>query len=653
MERQSLFFKVHLLFLAFLTLSGCSLFEKQYGVKSFPSKSMAKKTKPKEKQTWEQIQTQKTKSFPEKIKDIEAFIKANEDKEIALEAYLLKAKKFLQNKNYKKACLSYHEVVESSFDYTNQWEAYQASAKCHLKEGKLEQALETLEKLIQNPKEKLKNKKVAAKLQWTFLKNKKISAKWNLISLSHLFLFSSQPKEKQIWKNKGEKLINSLSPNELILYAKQAFLFPVFSAYLLYKVGEHFWANKKFAKAKTYFKESLSSEPSLTLKKSIKKKLRLIEKISKINPYLIGVLVPLSGRRKALGEKVLRGLYMGLDMEKDSSWQIIVMDSKSHPDVVSTHLESLLYKHHVAGVIGGLTSETAEVIADKAELFAIPAILFSQKENLSLNRDFIFQNSITAQQLLKPLVNELRKNLKVNTAAVLYSDDLYGKEYAELFSNLFKKQGGKITQYEIYKAGEVDFKKHIKKLLHLNIKGREKEFKKLKQNFLKENTDFSERSHKLTPENLLPAKKEFDALFIPDSMDRLRKIKDHLKYFGVKDIYLLGTDLWKQNQISSWSKDLPLIFVNHPEKDSSLLTNSVFYKEFIHSYSQPPGLFEQRAYNSAIFLKRALSQSVKSRLSLQKELKKIKTFQGAYHKVSVSKAGIFNYPLKLYKIELK
>ena len=445
MKKQKifLFLRWYLLFSAVLTLSSCSLTEKQYGVKSFPSKEMAKKTKEKEKETWEQIQNQKTKSFPKKIKDIEAFIKANEDKDIALEAYLLKAKSFLQNKNYKQACLSYHEVVESSFNYTNHWEAYQASAKCHIKEGRLEKALETLEKLIQNPKEKLKNKKAAAELQWTFLKNKKAFIKWNLISLSHLFLFSSQSKKKQMWKDKGEKLINSLSPDDLISYTKQAPLFPAFSAYLLYKTGDHFWANKNFSKAKIYFKKSLSTKFSLTLKKPIEKKLRLIEKISKINPYLIGVLVPLSGRRKALGEKILRGLYMGLDMDKDSPWQIVVMDSKSHPDIVRTHLESLLYKYHVAGVIGGLTSETAEVIAEKAETFSIPAVLFSQKRNLSFNRDFVFQNSITAYQLLKPLIDELRRGLKVKTAAILYPDDPYGKEYTELFSELFKKQGVK------------------------------------------------------------------------------------------------------------------------------------------------------------------------------------------------------------------
>ncbi len=651
MSFRILFLKKYLiLYLVLLFFSSCNFLEKPQKITSFPKKSIAKKTKAVEKQTWKQIKKQTSKPLSERIKEIEDFIKSNADKEIALQAYLLKAKILLKNNKSKQACLSYHEVVKSPFNYSNQWEAYQASAKCYMKDKKIKKALETLERFIQTPKENLTHKKASAKIQWSLLKKRKGYIRWKLNILSHLSLFSLQAKEKQKWQNQGEKLINSLSPDTLRLYANQAGLFSPFEGYLFYKMGEYFWTEKKIDKSKIYFKKALSSELTPHLKKMAEKKLSLIKKISKVNPYLIGVIVPLSGQRKALGEKVLRGLYMGLNMDKGSPWQIVVMDSKSHPDVVRTHLDSLFYKHHVIGVVGGLTSETAEVIAEQAEIFTIPAILFSQKKDLSLNRIFVFQNAITAKQLLTPLIDELIKNLKVEKTAVFYADDPYGKEYSEQFSKILKEKGGTVIQSEIYKTGEMDFKKHIKNLLHLNIKGREKEFERLKRRFLKDRPSLSERSSKLTPENLLPAKQDFKALFIPDSLNQLEKIKDHLKYFGVKNIYLLGTNLWNQNKFSSWPKELPLVFVNLPEKNNRVLTSSTFYKNFINLYIQPPGLFEQRAYNSAVFLKEALEKGVKSRLSLQRELKKIKNFQGAYYKISISKDQVFNYPISLYKI---
>ena len=639
-------------FLFFWILCGCGMMEKQIGIQSFPKKTIAKKTSKQDQTTWKQIQKQKTKSFEQKIKNIEMFIKANKGKEIAIKAYFLKAKLYSQKKKHKEACLTYHKVVESSFSYAKQWPAYRASAQCYFKNRRTDKAFEVLESFIQNPKETSQNKKASAQLQWKFLKNKETFRKRKLLSLSHLYLLSSRLSEKQFWKDKGTALIRALPDKELVSYAQQAYGFAVFEGYLLYEAGEYFWKNKKLSTAKTFFRKSLSSSLPVNLKKLAEEKLSLIQTISKVNPYLIGVLVPLSGRRKALGEKVLRGLYIGLGLDKGSAWQIVVMDSKSHPDVVRAQLENLFYKHHVIAVVGGLTGETAKVIADRTEAFAIPTVLFSQKKDITLNRKFVFQNSITAEQILEPLVKQVTKKLKIKTASILYPNDLYGKEYASLFSDMFKKLGGEIKEYEMYKTGEVDFKKHIKNLLHLNIKDREEEFEKLKADFLKKNSYLSERSQKLTPENLLPIKKEFSALFIPDSFDQVKKIKDHLKYFGVKDTLLLGTDLWREHQISSSSEDLSFVFVNLSKKDKSLIQKSFFYKEFIQSYGQAPGLFEQRAYNSAVFLKKALEQGVKSRLSLQKELQKIKKFEGAYYKVSVSKDRIFNYPLSVYKADL-
>ena len=329
---------------------------------------------------------------------------------------------------------------------------------------------------------------------------------------------------------------------------------------------------------------------------------------------------------------------------------MIVMNSRNHPDVVKTHLDGLFHKYHVIGLIGGLTSETAEVIAEKAEEFATPAILFSQKKDLSLHRDFVFQNAITARQLLNPLIQKVREKLKIKKLALLYPDDPYGKEYSTLFSKIFKQKGGEIVGEEIYKTGEVDFKKHVANLLHLNREGREREFEKLKAQFLKDNPSLSGRSQKLTAENILPAKKEFSALFIPDTLDRLQKIQDHLKYFGVENIFLLGTNIWPVRQTQS--KDFSLVFVNLAQKDYPFIKKSNFYKEFIKSYAYPPGNFEQRAYNTAIFLKQALDQGVKSRILLQKELKKITSFKGAYYTISISEDRVFQYPLNIYERNL-
>ncbi len=631
-------------------LVGCTGLEKNQLFKTPPKKSIAKKTEQAKQNSWQAIQKQTNLPWKQRIKNIDSFIQANQSADIALDGYLLKAKIFLKNKKHKLACLSYHQALQSSFDYSRRWEVYRASAKCLFQEGKIIPAVETLENLLNHPKETLENKKASARLQWSFLKNKKKWIKYQLISLSHLSSLSSHPKEKKKWQRQGENLIRSLPVKTLNEYADKAELFGPFEGYILYLNGKHFFEKKDFSKAKNYFKKSLSAPLALSLKQSAKNHLLLAKKISKVNPYLIGVLVPLSGRRKALGQKILRGLYMALDIEKDSPWQIVVMDSQSHPDVVRAHLDSLFYKYHVIGLVGGLTSGTAEVIAQRASAWATPAVVFSQKNDLNLDKDFVFQNAVPARRLLKPLIDQARKELKIQKIAILSPNDLYGREYARLFAEMFQQEGGQIVEHETYRSGEADFKQPIKKLFRLNIKGREKEFEELKTKLLDENPSLSDRSRKLIPENVLSPQIDFSALFIPDSLDQTKKIADHIKYFGVKDIYLLGTDVWIPDQIRRWPEGLPLVFANLLEKNHSLIQKSSFYQKFVKLYAQTPGLFEQRAYNAGLFFKQALSRGVKSRQALQKELKKIPSFSGAYHEISISNR-VFNYPLRIYKTD--
>ena len=633
-----------LFILFYFSLFGCQFLEKSDLINRFAKKKMADRAKPQEKQNWVNIKKQKG-SFTERMNRIDQFIEDNKGKETVLPAYMLKAKILFQNKKARQACSIYHELINSSFDYKGRWKAYQESAQCYFKEGKILLAVETLERLIQHPKELFSNKKQAVQLQWSFLKNQKALISLKLKSLSHLIQFSSGLTKQQAWFNKAKKIIDDMSFSKLVIYANQASIFGELEPYLLYKAGQYFLKNKKFKKAEKYFKKSLSTSLSPPLKMEVKQLLSLMKKISQVNPYLIGAVIPLSGRRKTLGEKILRGLYLGLSMNQDSPWQILVLDSQSHPEVVRTHINDLFYKRHVIGLIGGLTSETAEVMALKAEEFAIPAVIFSQKQDITKGRGFVFQNAVTARHLLIPLIKEVRHNLKIQKTAVLYPDDPYGRDYFSLFAELFKKEGGVVTEIEKYKPGEVDFKRAVKNLLHLNIKNREGEFEKLKAERLKKKA--SARSLKLTPENILPAQKDFSAVFIPDSLDSLTSIRNHFRYFGITDIYFLGTNLWQKKGIKR--KDFPLLFVNLPEKDNQMMKKSDFYKYFVKSYNYPPGHFEQRAYNTALFFKQALEKNIKTRLSLQKELKNLKNFQGAYYSLSLSKDRVFEYPIEVYK----
>ena len=638
--------KNRFVFLLFFFLSSCQLLEIDSFYSLIEKKKKAKKSSSQVINAWTEIENQKELPFEERMKQIDQFIGNHQKEEIALPAYQLKAKLFLEKKEIQKACQTYHEATRSVVIYTGSWKLYQESTRCYLKKSEIKKAFEVLEAFIQSSQVTAEEKKKARLFQWNFIKNHKELKKQQIAILSSLYDLSPQAEEKKKWKLKGFQIIKELPFKTKLEYEKDRKKFLSLAFYLDYNLGLSFFKKKRFHLAERYFKQALSSPLSKPVEKELQNKLLLIKTSNQINPFLVGVILPLSGEKKVLGEKILRGLSFGFD--KDSDFQMVIMDSKNHPDTVRSHIENLFYKHHVMALIGGLNSEVAEVMAQKAEEFSIPSILFSQNQELTKNRSFVFQNAVTPDQLLAPLIEELRGPLKINKVAVMHPDDSYGKKYSAFFEESFKNSGGRVTKKVSYKLGEFDFKDEVRELLHLKRRGREKEFQRIKEKLLKKNKSLSPRSKKLTPENILPPKKNFSALFIPDSDLARVRIRDHLKYFGLDSIYLLGLNLWKEDQLKE--KDFSMLFVNLEEKEK---IKSPFYKSFFKSYRQAPGYFEQKAYNTAVFLKQALNLKLKSRLLLQEKLKETKSFQGAYNPISLSEDRIFQYPIKLYKKTIK
>ena len=193
---------------------------------------------------------------------------------------------------------------------------------------------------------------------------------------------------------------------------------------------------------------------------------------------------------------------------------------------------------------------------------------------------------------------------------------------------------------------EVDFKASLRDLFEL--KDREEEYKKLKEEYMEKHPHLSPRSVKLRPEYLLEPKRDFEGIFIPDSLKALEKIVAYLKYFNIGDLYILGTNLWKPGHLPPVPEDLPLLFVNEPEIKQKTLHKTPFYVDYVRIFKTAPGFFERQSYNSARALTLALQGFPKSRSKVVEELNKLKTLPGAFYPVSLSENRVFTYPLKTY-----
>ena len=589
------------------------------------------------------------KPLKQTLKKLNQLIKENKNNTLALNAYLFMARLLYKNNKKAQACAAYHQAVALPFSYKNQNRAIYASAKCLKKEGKLEKALRLLESRLRIQQETLSYKKEMAQLQWQFIKNKKSFKTWKIKVLSHLIHFSSSSQEVEKYKEQANRILKELTSSELLSLGSKAETYRSFEGLILFYIGELKWEKGYLSQAKSYFKKALITPLDSSIEKKIQFYLKITKTQSIVNSKRIGVILPLTGKRKALGKKILRGLQLGLGLMENSSYQLIIMDSKDHVDVTKDAVEKLLYDHHVVALVGGLSGNTAEVIAEIATNFGIPSILFSHKAELTKNRYFIFQNAITSEILTAQLVQTVFKKSSMKNFAILYPEDSYGREYKKLFTKEVSDQGGTVVFAESYKSEETDFKDSIKKLIHLyDLKERNEEYQELKQKYLKKHSLIRLKKKKLRPENILKPIIDFDGIFIPDSIQTLKKVIAHLEYFGIKDMNLLGTNLWKSSSIKSWSKDFSLFFINTPSLSKEKIRNSSFYINYKNQFRSSPGLFERKAYNAGLALRTILDKKNQNRIQLQKQLENLKNLNGAFFPFGISKNRIFTYPLTIY-----
>ena len=376
--------------------------------------------------------------LPSTLKELTRFIDENQENKLAIEASIYLGK-VLKNKNKKKkACNIYKKATQFPSAHAKERAVFFLYSNCLFQKKKVKAALNLLETQIELASPSVK-KKLTEK-QWKFVKNKKLPY-WKLVVLNRLSQYSS-PTETESWIKKGETIIQNVTEEQFAMLEKKRASLGLFEGELLFQAGKKKWTESNFKKANLYFKEAQKKFSSTGRRsKKIANYLKALKARLFVNPYLIGAILPLSGHRKALGEKILKGLNLGLGLIDDSRWQIVVIDSGSHPDITQQAVETLLYDYHVIGIVGGLSGETARVIAETAEEFGIPSLLLSQKQFLSQNRLFIFQSALSGKALMEHLSQNLIQKLKIQKVASLFPEDNYGKYYVQLFEEAFGSKG--------------------------------------------------------------------------------------------------------------------------------------------------------------------------------------------------------------------
>ncbi|MBI3753153.1 MAG: penicillin-binding protein activator [Deltaproteobacteria bacterium] len=341
----------------------------------------------------------------------------------------------------------------------------------------------------------------------------------------------------------------------------------------------------------------------------------------------IGVILPLSGKYAAFGEQALKGILLAAGIfetaqdNKNPTPEIIIRDTRDDPVATAKAVEELAFpppsppfskggEGGVAGIIGPLLSITAMDAAKKAQELKVPVITLSQKDGLTSAGDYIFRNFLLPSEQAKAAAAYAINKLNYKKFAILYPNNPYGIELANLFKEEIKKDKGEIVAEGQYKEGQTYFGKEITQLFKIKETEKKEGRRKIK---------------------IFEPAVTADALYIPDYFDTVGLIAPYLAYYNIKDVKLLGVSGWNSPRLIELGGKYVegAVFVDGFFAGSKRAMTAQFVNNFKNIYAAEPGIIEAQAYDATKIIIDAIIRGNGKKEEIRAALAHVKDFPGA------------------------
>jgi len=370
----------------------------------------------------------------------------------------------------------------------------------------------------------------------------------------------------------------------------------------------------------------------------------------------IGCLLPLTGPYEVYGNKALKGIQLALmhfsSQDQYIQVKIIIKDTESNPDTARSVIREL-DSEDAFGIIGPITPLTPAV--EESQSRKIPIITLIQTENITDIGDYVFRNFLTPRMQVEAIVTYAFNTLGIKRFAVLYPDENYGVTFAKLFQDNVLAYGGSIAGVEFYDVSKTDFAGPINKIANLYYERLRKspELTEEEAAIYDAHVEYLEAeddSEKEKPDLTL----DFEAIFIPDSPKKAGLIIPQLAFYDIKDVYLLGTNLWHSMELIDMAKEyaqnaiIPdAFFKDNPDKETR-----GFVDGFRKVFDEEPGYIEALAYDTAMILFKLMTRpDVSSRKTLKKALAELHHYPGVTGMTSFYSSGDVWKNIHLLKIK--
>jgi ABC-type branched-subunit amino acid transport system substrate-binding protein len=376
----------------------------------------------------------------------------------------------------------------------------------------------------------------------------------------------------------------------------------------------------------------------------------------------LGVVLPLSGRLARFGEESLQGILLaaGVFGEADGRRvRVLIRDSAGDPQRASVAVAELAARSDVAGIVGPLLAAESEAAAATAEAAGMPLVSLAAREEADDGRPQAFRVRAVPREEVALLVDHAMGELGAHRFAILYPRDAYGQGLRRLFWEAVEERGGEIAAVASYDPSATDFGGPIRSLLGYDLLGA------AEKQALAKREEMESKARRLPPAQAaklleearslkgpdgapLPPILDFDALFLPESHEKVVLIAPQLAFHDARGIRLLGTGSWNHPDLVAIGRDHVdgARFTAGFFAASPLRIVQEFAAAYEAAYAAPPVDLAAQGYDAANLLLAQLARGLVTREAVYEGLSRLGVQPGVTGVLSVD-GGLRKRPVLL------
>ncbi len=447
-----------------------------------------------------------------------------------------------------------------------------------------------------------------------------------------------------------------------------------------YKMARVYYHVRDWTHLEDTLKSLLATAPTSPFAAEAKQLLDKVNRRSFVKPRVVGAVLPMSGKFKALGEAVQRGLALAM---KGSDLELVVKDNQGDPANVAKLVEQLAFEDGAVAIVGPLFAEDSRRAALVAEELQIPLLSLARTEGLTDIGPHVFRTMVTNRQQANVLADYAVKQLGFKSFAMLFPNIPFGSEFTNEFWDAVESRGAVVKGAETYEHDQTTFTTEAKKLVgRYYLEDRGDYFQALSQAREGASNDLQKRKAAEKAKDTVAPIVDFDALLIPDSWQRVALVAPALAVEDVvtnacdskdmqraeqttgrklKSVILLGPSTWTSPKGPSGVPQLVerggkyvncSVYVDGFFEGSERKETKRFVKEFRElAKDAPVTLLDAVAYDTGGLLRSVLeSQSPTTREGLRNKLSEVKGFEGAMGLTSFDEKREAKRPLFLLNV---